>query len=282
MLRVKLAQNTGFCTGVKRAIDIVENTLAKGNHKVYSLGPVIHNLEVIKQLEKKNLRIVNSLDNLEEASTVILPSHGSPRRILNIAKRKKLRLIDVTCPYVSSVHKICNRLYKEGFKVVIIGDKKHPEIMALVDLAPGSYVIQNLKDIPKNKFSRQKIGIIAQTTQARDMFFEIVNKILQKNPEMKEVRIFNTICLDTARRQEEIKRLASCVDILLVVGSRISANTRRLLCIGRKFNKRSYIVQTKDEPIHKLLKNAKVAGIISGASTPNWLVKQIIQKILPR
>lgn len=277
---IKLAKNIGFCTGVKRAINIVENTLSKNKRKVYSLGPVIHNLEVIKQLEKKNLRIVNSLDNLEEASTVILPSHGSPSHILNIAKRKKLKLIDATCPYVSSVQKICNTLYKQGFIVIIIGDKKHPEIKALLDLAPGAYVIQNLKDIPKNKFSHQKIGIIAQTTQARDMFFEIINKILRKNPDTKEVRIFNTICLDTARRQEEVKKLASCVDVLLIIGSRLSANTKRLLCIARRINKRVYLVQTQDEPLYKRLKNAKVVGIISGASTPNGLVKKIVQKIL--
>lgn len=279
MLDIRLAKNIGFCSGVRRAIDIAGETLSKTKHKVYSLGPIIHNPEVIKQLEKKNLQIVNSLDKVEASSTVILPSHGSPRHLLNTAKKKNLRLIDVTCPYVSSVQKICNMLYRQGLKVVIIGDKKHPEIKALMDLAPSAYILKNLKDIKKNEFSHERIGIISQTTQAKDIFFEMVSKILQKNPKVLEVHIFNTICLDTAKRQEEVKKLACRVDTLLIIGSSLSANTKRLLYFGRKINKKTYLVKTKDAPLCKILKNAKVVGLISGASTPKWLVKQIVKKI---
>ena len=279
MLSVKLAKNIGFCSGVRRAVNIVEETLIQSNGKVYSLGPVIHNPEVIKQLQNKNLCIVNFLDNLEDSSTLILPSHGSPRNTLNAAKKKKLRLIDVTCPNVSLLQKICDMLHKQGLEVIIVGDRKHPEIRALLDLAPGAHTIEKIKDIKENVFSYKKIGIISQTTQTKDVFFAVVSKILQKNPLVKEVHVYNTICLDTVHRQDEVKKLASCVDALLVIGSGHSANTKRLLHIGRNINKRTYLVENEKANLDKILKNANKIGLISGASTPQWLVKEIIKKI---
>lgn len=279
MLNVKLAKNIGFCSGVKRAIDIVEETLSKSNGKVYSLGPVIHNPEVIKQLEAKNLSIINSLDKLEESSTLILPSHGSPRHILNIARNKNLKLIDVTCPYVSLVHKICDKLHSENMEVVIVGDRKHPEVRALLDLAPGASVVEKIQDIKPGIFSYKKIGIISQTTQTKNIFFQVVSKILQKNPFVKEVHVYNTVCLDTANRQDEVRTLAGSVHVLLVIGSRLSANTKRLLYIGRKINKRTYLIENERANLDKILKKAKKIGLISGASTPQWLVKEIIKKI---
>jgi len=279
MRRIKLAHNIGFCSGVKRAIDIVEETLSKNKGKVYSLGAVIHNPEVIRQLEKRNLCIVNSLDNVQEASTLILPSHGTPRNILNAAKIKNLRLVDVTCPYVSLVQKTCNMLYKQGLEVIIIGDRHHPEIKALLDLAPGAHTIDKIQDIRENIFSNKKIGIISQTTQTKDIFFEAISKILQKNPLVKEVHIFNTICLDTVHRQDEVKKLARSVEVLLIIGSSTSANTKRLFSIGRRFNKRTYLIQDEKANPNKVLKNANKIGLISGASTPQWLVEEIIKKI---
>jgi 4-hydroxy-3-methylbut-2-enyl diphosphate reductase len=280
MLSVKLAKNIGFCSGVRRAVNIVEETLIQSKSKVYSLGPVIHNPEVIKQLKEKNLCIVNSLDNLEGSSTLILPSHGSPRNILDTAKKKRLRLIDVTCPYVSLVQKICVLLHKQGLEVIIVGDRKHPEVRALLDLAPGAYTIEKIKDIKEDIFSYKKIGIISQTTQTKDIFFGVVSEILQKNPLIKEVHVYNTVCLDTVRRQDEAKKLADSVDILLVIGSRHSANTKRLLCIGRKINKRTHLVENEKANLNKILKKANKVGLISGASTPQWLVKKIVKKII--
>lgn len=285
MPSIKLAKNIGFCSGVRRAVNIVEETLAKSNapfaHSggVYSFGPVIHNPEVIRQLEQKNLRSVNSLTKVKPPATVILPSHGFPRHILNIAKKKKLSLIDVTCPYVSSVQKICRQLFQQGFKVIIIGDKKHPEIKALKDLAKGAHIIQNLKDIKENMFSSKRIGIISQTTQAKDVFLKFVTCIIRKNSQVKEVRIFNTICLDTVKRQEETKKLAKKVDALLVIGSHTSANTKRLFSIGRNLNKKTYLVETEDAPLSKLFRRTDNIGLISGASTPDWLVNRIMKKI---
>lgn len=280
MISIRIAKNIGFCAGVKRAIDIVQDTLSKSKNRIYCLGPVIHNPRVIQQLEDKGLTIINSLDQAEDSATVILPSHGSPASIFKDTQRKNLRFIDVTCPYVSSVHRICNRLYRQGLKVVIIGDKKHPEIKALRDLVKSAcVVIEKTKDIPKNKFSYQRIGIISQTTQAKDNFFGIVGRILQKNPKVLEVHIYNTICLDTLRRQEEVKKLGKDTGVLLVIGSSTSANTKRLFSLGRKINKNTYLIEKEDAPLNKILKNTNRVGIISGASTPEWLIKEVITKI---
>lgn len=279
MRKIRLAKNLGFCLGVRRAVDIVEKTLLKSKHKVYSLGPVIHNPEVIKQLQKKSLRVITSLGNLKESATVILPSHGTPQHILNNARNKKLILIDVTCPYVLLVQKICHTLHSQGLKVIIIGDRNHPEIKTLKSIAKGACIIQNLKEVKEKIFSYKRIGIISQTTQSKDMFFNIVVSILKKNPQILEVRIFNTICLDTIRRQEETEKLAKKVKVLLVVGSRTSANTKRLLSIGRRINPKTYLVETKENHVFEHLKDAKNIGLISGASTPAWLVKEIMQKI---
>lgn len=279
MQSIKLAKNIGFCSGVRRAINIVEDTLSTCKGTVYSLGLVIHNPQVIRQLESKGLRMVKDLSKLDHSSILVLPSHGSPGKILDAARKKKLKLIDVTCPYVSSVQNICRRLSKQGFKVLIIGDKHHPEVRALRDVAPQALVLEKKADIPSHRFINQKIGIISQTTQAKDTFFAMVGEILAKNSWVKEVYIFNTICLDTARRQEEVSRLAKKVDALLVAGSSTSANTKRLFSIGRKINPKTYLVENQEALSAKQLSGCKTIGLISGGSTPDWLVEKIVKKI---
>ncbi|MDD4938573.1 MAG: 4-hydroxy-3-methylbut-2-enyl diphosphate reductase [Candidatus Omnitrophica bacterium] len=282
MTRVKSAKSIGFCSGVRRAVNIVEKTLSESKGKVYSLGPVIHNPEVIRRLKRQNLCIVNSIDGLEHSSTLILPSHGTPSDILDKAVKKRLKLVDVTCPNVSVLQKTCGLLHKQGMEVIIVGDRSHPEIRALLSFAGKAFVIDKAGGIKKNVFSGKKIGIISQTTQNRDSFFEIAAKLLQKNPLVKEVHVYNTICLDTLRRQNEAKELAGSVDTLLIIGSRLSANTKRLLGIGRKINRRTYLVEDSDADFGRLLRGAKVVGLISGASTPDWLVKEVIKKIKNR
>jgi 4-hydroxy-3-methylbut-2-enyl diphosphate reductase len=282
MLRIKLARSLGFCSGVRRAINIAESVLNKEKGEIYSLGSIIHNHEEINRLRLKGLINVKSLDEVRDHSCVILPSHGSPRYIIEAARKKKLKLIDVTCPYVSHVHKICKKLYTDKFTVIIIGDSHHPEVKALIDLAPGAIIIESQKGILENQFSNKKVGIISQTTQSKEKFFSIVGLILKKNHNIQEVHIFNTICLDTSRRQEEVKELARAVDRLIVIGSRTSANTKRLLALGRRVNKKTFLAEKDNAALLKHLKGAALIGIISGASAPRWLVDRIIKKIKER
>jgi (E)-4-hydroxy-3-methyl-but-2-enyl pyrophosphate reductase len=279
MPSIRLAKNIGFCSGVRRAIGIVEKTLAKNDSGIYSLGPVIHNPRVIKQLEEKGLQIAKSLESVKDSSVLILPSHGSPRQVFVAANKRKIKLVNVICPYVSLVHSICDKLNRQRLVLIIIGDKKHPEIKSLMDLAPGAHIIETVKDVGYNAFSNKKIGIISQTTQSKDMFFRIVGEILKKNPQILEAHIYNTICLDTARRQDEAKDLAGSTDVFLVIGSRLSANTRRLLGIGRRINPQTYLIESEESGLPLKLSDAHTIGIISGASTPQWLVEKIVKKI---
>lgn len=276
-MQIRIARNIGFCSGVRRAIDTVESLLPK-NKKIFSLGPLIHNPLVVNQLEAKKLKIIHSLNHIRPNSYLVLPSHGTPQHILNIAKKKALKIIDATCPNVRCVHKICSSLFKDGYQIIIIGDKGHPEIKTLLDLAPKSIVINRKQDIENIKLI-PKIGIISQTTLDRNWLFEIVTDLLKKNISLKEIRIFNTICLDTIRRQDEVRDLAKRVEVVFVIGSKSSANTKRLFSIGRKINKNTYLIQTPKELKQKILKNKKCIGVISGASTPDWLVKDVIKKI---
>jgi (E)-4-hydroxy-3-methyl-but-2-enyl pyrophosphate reductase len=279
MGRIRLAHNIGFCNGVRRAIAIAQRTLAHRDGKVYSLGAIIHNPEVVGALEKKGLIPVVSLEEVERGSTVILPSHGSPRSVREAGRRKKLTLVDVTCPYVASVQKICRTLYEQGRQVVIIGDRKHPEIRALLDLAPTALVVEEASQAPEGVFANGKVGIISQTTQSREKFFSVVSRILELNRNGCEFHIYNTICLDTSKRQEEVKQLAGEVDALLVIGSRTSANTKRLLHLGRNVNKRTFLVEREGQVSARILGNAGTIGIISGASAPTWLVTAVTKRI---
>ena len=280
MVKVRLARNIGFCSGVRRAVTMAEKTLAHpGNKRVYSLGAVIHNPEVIARLNKKGLSTVLALDEVVDGSTLILPSHGSPHGVIEAGKKKRLELIDVTCPYVSSVQKICRTLHEKGEAVVIIGDRDHPEIRALRDLAPSAVVIDRVSDVKAGQFAYRKVGIISQTTQSREKFFRLVSSIMEKNPTGCEFHIYNTICLDTSKRQEEVKKLAGEVDVLLVIGSRISANTKRLLHLGRKVNRHTFLVEHERQVARTLLEGARTVGIISGASAPSWLVNAVVKKI---
>ncbi len=279
MQRIKLAHHTGFCAGVRRAISIVEKTLSRHTSGVYSLGPVIHNQQVVSRLASSGLNVVSSIDAVPAGSILILPSHGSPKAIIAKAAKKKLKLVDVICPYVASVQATLKRMYKEGLAVVIVGDKDHPEIRALKDIAPDSVIISEPKDIAPGIFNAKKVGIISQTTQSKEKFLHIVQGILAANPGIAELHMFNTICLDTTHRQEEVKSLAASVGALLVIGSKTSANTKRLLTIGRRINKRTYLVESDQEVSGALLKGASSVGIISGASAPDWLVRSIVLKI---
>ncbi len=277
-MRIKIAENIGFCSGVRRAIDIVEGLLGKDKSTVYCWGEIIHNPQVLARLKQKNLRIVRSLDKVKPRSHLILPSHGAPQDLIKLAKSKHLKIIDVTCPYVSSVQKICQRLFDENYQVIIVGDKKHPEIKALLSLAPSAAVITKQKDIRTLKVST-KIGIISQTTCNKKEFFKIVSRILKDSLSFKELRLFNTICLDTSKRQEEVRRLARRVKAVLVIGSKTSANTKRLYHISRQINKLTLLIQTSKDINAKLIDKHKSVGIISGASTPEWLVKEVIKRI---
>lgn len=276
-MKVILADKTGFCFGVKRAVDMAENALKKKN-PIYSLGSIIHNKEVVSRLSEKGLKIVSNLGNLKNGA-VLISSHGISPRIASAVAAKGLEIIDTTCPFVRNAQRIAKHLSEEGYKVIIVGDAGHPEVKALMDFVVNkAVVVKNMSQAAALKLDHlDKIGVISQTTQSQDNFLEAVKKIMEKKP--KEIRVFNTICNDAGQRQSSARRLAKKVGLMLVVGGKDSANTRRLLDVCKKDLKRSYLLETDRELNRIDFNKIRVAGVVSGASTPDWIVKKVVKKI---
>ena len=264
-MRIKIASHSGFCFGVKRAINIAERTLKESRHtnNIYSLGSIIHNPQVVGDLSKKGLKVISGINNIKKGA-VIISSHGATIEVIEKIKKKRLDLIDATCPFVKNVHNIVRDLKSSGYRIVIIGDKKHPEVKALLGLV-GREAKSN------------KIAVISQTTQSKDNYLKGVAGLLKKD--FSELRIFNTICNDTAHRQALTHDLLKECDVMVVVGGKNSANTRRLWHICKERGVDSYHIETDAELKEEYFRRKRCAGVVSGASTPDELVKKVVKKI---
>jgi len=275
-MSIKLAKKTGFCFGVKRAIGMAESELRKRG-PMCSLGSIIHNKQVVDRLAVKGLKVIGSVDEMT-GKTLLISSHGlSPKVKKNILK-KAIAVVDTTCPFVLTAQRIAGELGAEGYTVIIVGDANHPEVKALVDFVSGEvFVVRDAREAGSLKIKQNaKISVISQTTQSTSNFIKVVKAILGFGP--KELRVFNTICKDAEERQEYAKDLAATVDLMLIVGGRHSANTRRLLEVCREVLNKSYLVETEDEIAKEWFKNVKDVGIASGASTPGWIIKKVADR----
>jgi (E)-4-hydroxy-3-methyl-but-2-enyl pyrophosphate reductase len=281
-VEIIIAPNSGFCFGVERNIKLAQSVIPYGKEKgkkgkkpIYSLGPLIHNPQVVSNLEEQGIKVVSKLAGIKKG-TLIIRSHGVPPELLEEARRKKFKIIDATCPFVQRAQKLVSQLVKEHYKVVIVGDSSHPEVLSLQGFSYGhGIVISDPKEADKIPFSL-KIGVVAQTTQSIDNFRDVVAKLVTK---AKELKIYNTICEATARRRESAKSIAGKVDLMLVVGGYNSANTTRLAEICRKENPKTYHIEKLGDFNLKLLKGKKKIGITAGASTPDWVIKDIAKEI---
>ena len=264
-MKIKVAKCSGFCFGVKRAINIAENALKgpEGKERIYSLGAIIHNPQVVEGLSKKGLEVISGLENIK-GGTVIISSHGAPLETLKSIKKKGIKIIDATCPFVKYAQNIVRGLKKEGYRIVIVGDIAHPEVKALKSIAG------------KDKLSK-KIGIISQTTQNKSNYINEIGNILEQD--FSEVKIFNTICNDTSKRQSATRSLLKECDLIIVIGGKNSANTKRLWQICKESGVDSFHIETELELKKDWFNGRKCAGITSGASTPDSMVKKITERI---
>ena len=270
------ARHIGFCFGVKRAIAAAEGLLDK-NKKTCSLGPIIHNPFVVKELHKKGLKVISDVRHAK-GSYMIIRSHGIPPALKKKAQKYCAGLLDATCPFVGRSHKIVSKLRKEGYLIAIAGKSQHPEVKALIEMAgPGTVVINKKSDIKKIKHKKTKLALIAQTTISRDDFMETARALLSLN--YPECRVFDTICNDVVGRQKEAKALSKKSDIICVVGGKNSANTKHLADICRKNGAMTYHVESSDELQSRWFKSARSVGIVSGASTPGDIVEKTAAKI---
>ncbi|MBU4342869.1 MAG: 4-hydroxy-3-methylbut-2-enyl diphosphate reductase [Candidatus Omnitrophica bacterium] len=274
-MQVRVASHSGFCFGVKRAIKIAEKTLAssKGAKNIYSLGSIIHNPQVVGALSKKGLKVIKDINDAR-TGTVIISSHGAPIEIVTKIKKKKLDLVDATCPFVKNAHNIVKDLKSKGYDVIVIGDKKHPEVKALLSLTGASPTAGVAH--PRGGGGK-KVAFVSQTTQSKDNYLRGIFDILKED--FSEARIFNTICSDTAQRQALAKKFLKECDVMMVVGGKNSANTRRLYQICRESGVDSHHIETEKEIKKKWFFKKKSCGVVSGASTPDEMVKKITKKI---
>jgi len=275
-LKIVLSKEIGFCFGVENSVNIAKKILKENKKRVYMLGPIIHNPQVIEDFKKDGVKIVDRIEDVPEKSTVITRAHGVSHSILHQALEKNLFIVDTTCPYVRKVQKIAEYLNKNNYFVIIFGDKMHPEILSLLDIINNNaLVVDKVTEIRKIKYQK-KIGFISQTTKNIYNFKKLSSKLLDKT---EELRIFNTICKSTTERQKSVIELAKRVDIMVVIGGKKSANTSRLVEICHHQGVKTYHIETKDQMKYEWFHPEDNIGITSGASTPDWVINEVINKL---
>jgi (E)-4-hydroxy-3-methyl-but-2-enyl pyrophosphate reductase len=272
-VEIIIADNAGFCFGVKRAVDIASDELLSSNKDIYSLGPLIHNSQVVKKFEEKGLKTIDNIEGIQD-SRIIIRSHGVSKSVIDKINKMNLDIIDSTCPYVRSVHKRVEEYQNQGYNIVIIGDPDHPEVIGINGWCNDKAFIVNSLEEATNLPKMDKICIVSQTTNTQEKF-ETISKLI--NEKGNEVKIFNTICNATNLRQESCKEVASKVDAMIVIGGYHSSNTNKLVEISKKYCNNVYHIETSKElPLQMLSKFNKI-GITAGASTPDWIIKEVVE-----
>jgi 4-hydroxy-3-methylbut-2-enyl diphosphate reductase len=270
---IKKAKSYGFCFGVKRAVEIAENS-----KNAVTLGPLIHNpLEIHRLAKNYNVKYVNSIDEIDNGiNRVIVRTHGIPKNDLKKLKEKNIEIIDATCPFVKKPQEIVEKMSKEGYDIVIFGDKNHPEIKGVMSYSVHDrvFVVLNEDELKKYRL-KDKIATVAQTTRKIENYLNIVDYLVKK---YKEVRVFNTICNATFENQDAVRELSKEADIMIIIGGKNSSNTKQLYNIAKE-NAESYLVESEDELKKEWFINKQICGVSAGASTPEWLVERIISKI---
>ena len=273
-----LSKYSGFCYGVKRAVDIAKEVLDASKGDVYSIGPLIHNPQEVRALEEKGLKKADSYESIKKG-TVIIRSHGVSPSVREELERKKLKVIDATCPYVEKVQKLGQKLYSEGYKVVIVGDSTHPEVKGILEsVGDSAYVVSSAEEAMKIG-CHKRIGIIEQTTQRVENVKKVMDILFHKTTELK---VHNTICNATYNRQKEARRIAEEVDLMFIVGGRNSSNTVKLAKTCMECNPETYQIETEKDIKAQWLRNKKKVGIATGASTPEWILKKVIKYLISK
>ncbi|NLY88974.1 MAG: 4-hydroxy-3-methylbut-2-enyl diphosphate reductase [Firmicutes bacterium] len=270
-----VGKKAGCCFGVKRALEIAGATRKKYQGPVYTLGPLIHNPKVVKSMEEEGIIPCESLEETEPGGVLLIRSHGAGPQVFAAARRRGLKVVDATCPFVRQEQKLAAQLYEEGYKVVVVGDPNHAEVQAVAASVPGGAEIIDpvaVKDAGAKISLPARVGMVCQTTQTQKNLAEVISAIL---PGIKELKIFNTICNATAERQTEVYDLARRADILLVVGGRNSANTRKLAEIGSSLVT-TYHIEGVENLDPRWFRQKRVIGVTAGASTPKEQINAVL------
>ncbi len=270
-MKIILAEHAGFCFGVKRAIEMAEKAALKG--QVFSLGPLIHNLQEIRRLGGRG---VKTLDDQEvpENSQVLIRTHGVGPKVYEKIARRNSKIIDATCPYVRKAQRLAKEAQEEGFQVIILGDENHPEVKGIKEWTNNEAIVVAGAHGLASLSLADKVAVLAQTTEKEEKFQDLVRSLEER---VRQVRVFNTICSATRQRQEAVKELAQRVDIMIIVGGKESSNTRKLWEICKKTGVPSYLIEDAEEVKPEWFVNKRTAGVAAGASTPHWIIEEVIK-----
>ncbi len=280
-MQIILAKTAGFCFGVKRAVELVYSMVDKENKKMYTFGPIIHNEHVVEDLRSKGVYPIDSIEEIKGNNPkLIIRTHGISKEIYNSLEENKVDYVDATCPYVKKIHQIVKESSDAGYQIIIVGNPLHPEIKGINGWCNNSALIidniSDVEDIKETIIKSKAISIVAQTTFNRETWQEIINSIKQIRVDIK---VYDTICSATNARQKEAQEIAKQVDIMIVIGGKNSSNTQKLAQICKKYCKDTYHIQTFKDLPKKLNHLNKKVGITAGASTPAWIIKEVINKM---
>jgi 4-hydroxy-3-methylbut-2-enyl diphosphate reductase len=271
-MKVKLASSYGFCFGVKRAIKIAQE------HKNSStMGPLIHNQKEINRLNKDyKVGLYENLDDVKNNDTIIIRTHGIPKNDLTNLKQKNAKIINATCPFVTTPQQIVKKMSASNYSIVIFGDKEHPEVKGVQSYGDDCFVVLEPKELDNIVFKYDKIATVAQTTRKKEVYLQIVNELILK---YKEVRVFNTICDATFENQGATRELSQLVDVMIIIGGKNSSNTKQLLNISYENCQNSFLIEDEKELELSWFKDKKICGVTAGASTPDWIIQKVISFI---
>lgn len=275
-MEVRIAKNAGFCFGVKRAMNMAWDELEnKTSDNVYSLGPLIHNKQAVDRYKEKGLMEMDSLDKIPSESKLIIRSHGVGKKIYTESESKNMDIVDTTCPFVKKIHDIVKEFSNKGYKIIIVGNSNHPEIIGINGWCDNNAIIINKEEeIDNITFdNNNKYCVVSQTTANLESFDKIVSKLKSK---IKDLTVNNTICSATKERQLSATDLAKEVDCMIVIGGKHSSNTQKLVNICKNIVP-TFSIETKEELEKSKLEKFKVAGVTAGASTPDWIIDEVIE-----
>ncbi|MBL6465302.1 MAG: 4-hydroxy-3-methylbut-2-enyl diphosphate reductase [Peptostreptococcus stomatis] len=289
MKNILIADNAGFCFGVKRAMNMAWNELDKSDKvAIYALGPLIHNKQAVAKYEERGMLTVDTIEEIEKVESekvrrginaskdrkMIIRSHGVSKSIYDEAKLKNIPIIDTTCPFVRKIHYLANKCFEDGKQLIVIGDRNHPEIIGINGWSSHSAIIaKNLEEISNISFETNKdYFIVAQTTMNEKEFDAIINYIRSLDIKFE---VENTICSATRVRQESARELAQKVDLMIVIGGKHSSNTQKLVKICQDIVD-TFSIETKEDLDRNLLEKYHTIGITAGASTPDWIIEEVI------
>ena len=273
-MKILVAKDAGYCFGVRDAVNLAKKS-GQDYEAVYMLGDIVHNERVVSDLERSGSVVVNSVDDIPADKPVLFRAHGTDPKIWKDAQKKKLNIIDATCPLVTEIHEEIKILESENRKTIIIGDHGHDEVMGIAAQVKNPIIISNV-DEARTLRKMKRAGVVSQSTQMIENVQEIINVLMEK---VYDLRFVNTICFPTRRNHEQIKELANICDLMIIIGSFTSANSKRLTQLSLERNKNSFQVMTEDDIERGWFNNIESVGISAGASTPDNIINNVINKV---